>query len=407
MAETRKKNSKTYCPAPFNSVTVTATGRWALCCDSVVDYTFDGGHKNIKDSGTVWDWFGSDYMKSVRGAMLEGRPLKECATCYKAESMGVKSYRQMKIEDDTPDTSRPKIKFMDIKFGNKCNLKCKMCFPHSSSELMKEWWDLGWTVDDPMEGQRTDYYDGYMLENYDWPRQQENIDKLLDIADGVKVLKFTGGEPMINPQMFKFISHCVKRGIADSMVLYVTTNCTKIHPRFLELASKFKQLNLRLSIDGHGPTYDYVRYPANWETVFNNVKQYSAWYKEGLVRGDISFNAVASVFNVHQMPSLVRLLRPYSHMIMIDDLARPMFMGWRHAPEAVIRDTIRQSLSMISDHDPVVSHHGKELAAMFQRKNAVATEHSHQQLREFVNKQDTLRGIHIRDYIPHLEDTIG
>ena len=66
-----------------------------------------------------------------------------------------------------------------------------MCFPHSSSELMKEWWKLGWEVNDPMEGQHSRVYNDYMLEDYNWPDKPENIDKLLSMAQYINELKFT------------------------------------------------------------------------------------------------------------------------------------------------------------------------------------------------------------------------
>ena len=344
-------------------------------------------------------------MKNVRKAMLEGKRLKECASCFRDEAMGMKSYRQNKLEQDDPDTSTPGITFVDIKFGNKCNLKCKMCFPHSSSELMKEWWQLGWTVDDPMEGQRADYYDGYMLENYDWPRQRENMDKLLEVTKTVKVLKFTGGEPMINPQMFEFLRHCVNSGAAPTMVLYVTTNCTQIHPRFLELARCFKELHLRLSIDGFGRTYEYIRYPAHWDTVMSNIEQYSRWYRQGLIKGKIFTNSVVSVFNLHQMPSLFRRLSEHLDVFLVSDLNRPAFMSWRHAPEETQKQVTREVLSMFSDPDDRISHAGAQMANLLRRQYCVPTEATRLQLREFVSRQDALRGIDIKDYIPHLADT--
>lgn len=386
-------------------MTVTTTGRWALCCDSTTDYSFEGGHQHIASTESVDTWFSGPYMSNVRKAMLEGKSLKECANCHRDESMGMKSYRQTKLEQDDPDTSSPGITFVDIKFGNKCNLKCKMCFPHSSSELMKEWWRLGWTVDDPMEGQRADYYDGYMLENYDWPRQRENMDKLLKLTETIKVLKFTGGEPMINPQMFKFLRHCVDSGAAATMVLYVTTNCTQIHPRFLEMARCFKELHLRLSIDGFGRTYEYIRYPARWDTVIRNVEQYSRWYRQGLISGKILVNPVVSVFNLHQMPALFRMMNAHLDKFVVTDLNKPAFMSWRHAPEETQKQVTREVLSMISDADDRISYAGKEMAALLQRRYCLPTDETRGLLRRFVSQQDALRGIDIRDYVPHLVDS--
>lgn len=402
MLKFSKCSSKTKCPAPFNSTTITATGRWAICSESNPDYSFPGGYQKISDTKSVDDWFRSDYMNNVRKAMIEGKKLKECTLCYKNEDIGLKSPRQFKIQQDDPDMLNPGVKFLDIKFGNKCNLKCKMCSPHYSSELMKEWRDLKWTSEDPFEGQRADQYNGYFFENYDWPRQQENIDKLLQVTDKIKILKFTGGEPMINPQFFKFMKHCIDKGTADSIVLYVTTNCTKIHPKFLELASAFKELNLRLSIDGFGPTYDYIRYPADWNMVYRNILRYSDWYRKKVIKGKIIIHSVLMVFNVHQICELLKLVRPNVDGIEVRELEGPAFMHWRHAPEQTIKRFFKSVIDMMQSPDKALSIVAGELLEILKSQHMMPSKDSRKLLSNFVNQQDKLRKINISTYIPGL-----
>jgi hypothetical protein len=408
MPKKSKKKPTVFCPAPFNSVTVVATGRWALCCESKAEYSHPGGHRNIKQSLTVDEWFNGDYMKAVRESMLAGKPLKECGSCYRAEELGNRSLRDRLSEGSVPwDTENPRIEHIDIKFGNKCNLKCKMCFPHSSSELTKEWRALGWDTSDPMEGQRKTYYDGYLLEDYNWPRDRGNIDKLLAVARTVKHLKFTGGEPMINPQMFAFMRHCVDQGLADSIELSVTTNCTKIHPGFLELARAFRRLNLTMSVDGMGATYDYIRYPAHWPSVERNIRRYAQWYRDGDVRGAIGINCTLSVFNLHQVTELHRFALELGVSINIYDMTHPPFMTWRHAPKHVHRQAVRSAMSLVNDADTLVSHCGKLVCAILARENVVPSEASRALLARFQSQQDRLRGIQIQDYIPHLANIYG
>lgn len=394
--------SKTFCPAPFNSVTVTATGRLSLCCDSTTDYSFNGGYKNIADKGSIAEWFDGEYMQSVREAMVEGRALKECATCYRTEKLYNRSFRLTKLKE-YPEPREPDVRTAVIMFGNKCNLRCKMCFPHSSSELMKEWKSLGWDKNDPMKGQRGDYYEGYLEENYEWPRQQENVDKLMAMSGGFREMQFTGGEPMLNPQMFKFLENCVEKGTARETQLHVTTNCTSIHPRFLSLAREFKGVNLRLSVDGFGDTYDYIRYPARWPEVEANIKRYAEWFGQGKVNGQLIANVVAGVFNLHQLADLCRLLREHVQVIHITELTRPDFMTWQHAPESTQKEAKHGAAKLALDPDPLLSHTGREIATMM-LKGAGAQPHggSHRRLAEFVRAQDGHRRIKIGDYIDHL-----
>ena len=409
-----KKKNKTYCTAPFNSVTVEATGRLSLCCMSVADYTFPDGHKHMGQVGSVDEHFNGQYMDSVRSAMLAGKRLKECKVCYKQEAAGTVSDRQRHGWSRPLLTDGPEIKFVDFKLGNKCNLRCKMCWPHNSSELMKEWHDLGWTGDDdPMAGGREEFYEGYMQEDFAWQTRPENINKLLEVTHLLEHMKFTGGEPMLNPQLFRILQHCVDEGTAGGIDLRVITNCTKIHPRFLDLAKKFKSLYLVLSIDGVGRTYDYIRYPANWDDVLANAARYASWYSDGLVQGKLQVHSVVSVFNLHQIPELCRLVRTTLDGVQGEppvyflELDRPGFMDWRHAPAEVQERVKRESLDMIKSPDPKLSHMGKALGRMLSRQGGTwPTDDTHRQLREFVTQQDGIRGIDIADYVPHLVSTI-
>lgn len=395
--------SKTFCPLPFTSVTVTATGRWALCGSSYADYSFPGGYKKIEDTKNIEEWFHSDYMNSVRKAMLEGKPLKECESCYLHESAGIKSYRQdlNSTSECTIDTNNLKIQDVDIKFGNKCNLRCKMCFPSYSSELMKEWRQLGWDLSDPMEDNRGDYYKNYTIENYNWPQDQNNLIKLFELVKTVKILRFTGGEPMISPAFYRFLKFCVDSGASKSIVLIIATNCTKIHPNFLKLAQQFKQVELRLSIDGMDQTYNYIRYPGNWTQTFENLKTYSSWFREKKINGELHINFVLSVFNLDNVVDSFEQLNPYVDYFHITNLFKPAFMTWNHAPKHIQRQALASAVKLSYAKDFVRQTVGRRLIQFYQRPLIESTAQSHAQLREFVQSQDNLRGININDYLPN------
>ena len=68
--------SKTICSAPFNQVCVTATGRYALCCNAVANYSFPCEERHINQMKNVNDWFEGTYMKNIRKAMIKGKKLK-------------------------------------------------------------------------------------------------------------------------------------------------------------------------------------------------------------------------------------------------------------------------------------------------------------------------------------------
>ena len=102
---------------------------------------------SIKDLDSIENWFNGDYLNNVRKSMLEGKLLPECEFCYKNEKLYGRSVRTAINKEyfaKNNNTTEYSIKKVDFKLGNKCNLKCKMCFPYASSELWKEWKALGW-----------------------------------------------------------------------------------------------------------------------------------------------------------------------------------------------------------------------------------------------------------------------
>ena len=94
--------SKTICSAPFNQVCVTATGRYALCCNAVANYSFPCEERHINQMKNVNDWFEGKYMKNIRKAMIKGKKLKECVTCYEKEKTGKPSPRQWFNKEHPP-----------------------------------------------------------------------------------------------------------------------------------------------------------------------------------------------------------------------------------------------------------------------------------------------------------------
>ena len=181
-------NSKTYCRLPFKQITVSPTGRMQICCVSEHNFTYKSDKRHINEFKNVDEWFHGNYMNNIRKSMLEGKPLKECAGCYKVEKNGIQSLRQWQNKTyPSDDPTKATLEGLNIKFGNKCNLKCKMCFPYASSELWKEWQELGWNLNDPHKGGSWKYYDSYYYEDYDWPRKKENFDKLKAMAKALEI----------------------------------------------------------------------------------------------------------------------------------------------------------------------------------------------------------------------------
>ncbi len=441
------KANKSYCRVAFDSVTISPTGRMQLCCES----QWPGKPQDeprVEDIKSIDGWFNGDYMKGVRKAMLAGHRIKECSTCYDKERLHKKSSRiqtneewletdvKKNLEDldnikpqyhtrmdsiselidrqSEADRTEHSIKKLDLKLGNKCNLKCKMCFPFASSELWKEWKDLGWNSaeKDPNNDTSWKYYDGYFEEDYAWPKNPQNIEKIKEAAVKSKRIHVTGGEPTINPEFFLLLRHCISEGVAKDITLSVTTNATKIHPRFFEMAREFKDLRLTISMDGVGKTYEYVRYPANFDKVYNNIKRYSEFVKTLSKDSRLIINFILQVWNLHNVVDAIKTLAPLSVnadflSFKIEEVREPRFMRWGMLSPVEVKKVTKQiATELRANHDQKVRWPIIALSRLMNAYKEYKTEDfdiEKLRLREFTEKQDKHRGIDLKDYVPEVQ----
>jgi len=84
-------------------------------------------------------------------------------------------------------------------------------------------------------------------------------------------LKLLGGEPTIDPQIQKLLDWVTSNDYAKNLHLRYTTNATNVNAKWVKAVKQFKDCKIQLSLDGTGPTYNYVRTGANWEKIRENI----------------------------------------------------------------------------------------------------------------------------------------
>lgn len=78
-------------------------------------------------------------------------------------------------------------------------------------------------------------------------------------------INFTGGEPLLSPDLFRLLSHCDENGISCGIL----TNGTLIDNEIAERLGKMKLLSfVQVSIDGTRETHDRVRGKGNFDKAF-------------------------------------------------------------------------------------------------------------------------------------------
>jgi len=240
------------------------------CCLSTYDYTL--GNTNKSSLNDLWN---SDRMTTLRKNILEDKPTKGCVRCYEHEEDGLRSLRQNMNKDYSHLVPRTKLTnddgtvddifmaYMDIRFSNICNMKCRTCGP----ELSSSW------VDDAIATNRYAKDQPRILRIK--PTLEQFWSDVKPWIDTVERIYFAGGEPLIMDEHYKILEHLIDIGKTD-IHLYYNTNFSKLTYKkkdIVELWKYFKYVNVGASLDAMGKRAELMRSGTKWEDIENNRKR--------------------------------------------------------------------------------------------------------------------------------------
>ncbi len=298
--------SDTYCVYPFINVHTNTDGRCKLCCHVYGEDYIKVDGKDAVLGKTNWNniW-NSKYMLDVRANLLSGKKVKECNRCYEHEEKGLQSSRQWANENYKQPLLHSNPTHLELRLGNKCNLKCNSCWSVSSSQIYKErkkilanetvpkWLDDQWQ------------HEIKSVESFDWQwyETQEFRDFVDQVAPTLERLYMTGGEPtMIDANQY-VLDKLVEAGNTKCHVAW-TTNMTTWPEGFYDKLDFFDSSEVQMSIDGYGDHNMYIRYPTDWKKVEENFTK--AMTLPEKVQLKIYF--VYQAWNVFDVDRLIRWL---------------------------------------------------------------------------------------------------
>lgn len=271
--------SDTFCILPWTHLATRPSGQVKLCCLAENSIT-NNGKKSKFGSDRIDEIWNSDYMRDTRLAMINGEKVDACNHCYNIEAAGGTSFRmennETRMLDNIDDIIEYSIKnngeantnptYFDLRLGNLCNLKCRMCTPVNSSQIQKEYSTIekgkSYVFDIPVPSNINDWF----LDNKFWSDLEQYIPYITH-------LYFTGGEPTLIEQHYVFLEEMLRRGLNEQITLHYNTNLTNVQPRFMNILKNFKT-GLSCSIDGYGKINNYIRSPSEWGTISKNFETY-------------------------------------------------------------------------------------------------------------------------------------
>jgi MoaA/NifB/PqqE/SkfB family radical SAM enzyme len=187
------------------------------------------------------------------------------------------------LETHGPVTYTPGLQYLDINIDYTCNLACVTCGPNLSTTWRNELKIKGVDVRPDLD----QFIDNYL--------------KDLDFSQ-LKEIRFWGGEPFLTNTHKKILEFIATRADTSSIKLMYNTNGTRIIDNDIkQLIEKFKFARISFSIDAIGDKFEYIRYPAKWKEVEENLM----WWKNNLPHNSmLSLTVTASLLNVLDLNSV-------------------------------------------------------------------------------------------------------
>jgi glutamate-1-semialdehyde 2,1-aminomutase len=157
-------------------------------------------------------------------------------------------------------------------------------------------------------------------------------DVLLQNADELRSLYFTGGEPMLEKQVERILETLIERRVAENIDIELNSNCTVLKESVLEKLQQFRSVQFTLSIDSQGEFYEYIRYPARWETVSRNIDRLTALAGP---RFKLLGGIVLQVYNALNLTRILDFLDAREIPFIIDPATLPSFLAINVLPKRV------------------------------------------------------------------------
>lgn len=284
---------ETLCMAPWTHTYLSPQTERRMCCASrepaqnfqqYID-TASGTGRYIPM--TLDEHWNSEHMKSVRRRMRAGEILPECAVCnekllntdvYRSyfNSLFAHKYDEcMAATDETGYTTVQPVSW-DYRFSNLCNFKCRTC-----GDMLSSAWEteqrqndmVDWSnpknawMQSGIRQQITKFQDTQIEQEFSEAVEQHRVEEVY----------WVGGEPLMYEQHWRYMRRIIELGDGPRVYARYNTNLSRVDYRgynlFRDVLSGLRDWQICASIDGTGPTGEYIRTGMVWPVFLENFRQ--------------------------------------------------------------------------------------------------------------------------------------
>ena len=283
----------TLCVLPWMHLYINPQGVVGTCCEFNENYPLG----KVSDN-SFQEIANSDAMKTVRSQMLLGQRPDNCSTCWGKEDAQMPSSRlgfnqqfshYLSLIEKTKDDGSVedfKLRYLDFRASNICNLKCRMCSGKFSSRIAKE---------------ENDLYNDSTYINLKLTSEEiySTLDYIEENIDYLESVYFAGGEPLIMEEHYKILDLLIEHSRLDIKIVY-NTNLTQLSYKkynAVDYWTKFSNVTVGASIDLLGLQAGYVRSGTDYDSLEENYE---------IIKDHVNFTitSIVHLYNIFNLPKL-------------------------------------------------------------------------------------------------------
>lgn len=399
-------NNETFCLMPWIHFHMDTTGKVKACCTTSITYGELSANSDQKSLEEIWN---SKSVKAFRRKLLAGKSDKRCGGCYEREAANKSSMRtetldkypeleseifKSTIEDGTT-TMKPY--YLDLRFSNVCNLRCRTCWHGASSSWFEEAKLLKNQVGDQAIIKAT-------TNNY------KVLKSIMHFSSDLVELYFAGGEPLLMEEHYKLLIDLIARKKSEVILRY-NTNLSILKFKdydICELWHSFKNVRLSVSVDALFDKGSYIRKGLTWNHLIQNFKQ----IQEKCPHIQFEIAPTISILNVFEIGKLHQYFVEKG-LITIDSFYLNLLHRPRNYNIQILPDKLKEQLKVeiLKNIDWLLNNYASkniinEYLSIIEYLNQTSDSSEIELFHDFNSKLDQMRGEDLAQFMPQLLNDI-
>jgi hypothetical protein len=430
-----------FCSSPWFHIRIDPAGnylpcRWGDQWEALANPT----QCNINNT-ILSEYMNSDQMSQLRLQLLNGEVPKICKSCKYEEQHNKVNGRQRQLLKSAINLNTFEKSIcasphytlfehslnnqghtdylptdLQIDLGTTCNGACIMCSPKYSSKLAADYVKLNQIdprlfVEVPSVKNWTD--DPVLIERF--------INDISEIKN-LKYIHFIGGETLYLKSFYTICNKLIELDLAKNISMGTTTNCSIYSDELEYIIKKFNHVHIGLSVECIHKLNDYVRWPAEIDTVVSNLEKFIALREQTGIH--LSLRITPNVFTVFHLDTIFEFM--IKHQITAescDILREPTCLKIELLPKELAEiiltkiNTIISKYQLIKSDQVIINRRSDSLVSpvisdvIFEYQRLLETyqaptnvEEERHNLVKFVKAFESLRNNTILSYLPEYEE---